>query len=457
MDQTEIISLTDPVVALCTPDVGSALAVIRLSGDGVIEIVNKFWKGKSLIDTRPRTAMHGKIIDEQDNVIDDLVAIVYRGPASFTGQDTVELTCHGSRWITREIVNLMVRNGCRPAPGGEFSRRAFANGKMLLNEAEGIADLIASSSRAAHDIALSHINGSFSRILQEMREELLKLLSLLDLELDFSEEDIQFTDRQTLIDTAEKIRSKICRLADTFSTGSALKDGIPVVIAGCANAGKSTLLNRLLGHDKAIVTDIPGTTRDTIDDVVEINGILFRFIDTAGLRDTDDPVEQIGIERTRQAIDKARTVIWLIDPMSPIEPQLSALAKSKEAAPDSRRYIAAINKADKCEMPGDLPIETLAISAATGQGVDELIGTLTEPYSLAMENETTITNARHYNALLRASESLERVIQGLADDIPTDFVAQDMREATNALGDITGAITPDEELRHIFSSFCIGK
>ncbi len=456
MDQTEI-SLTYPVIALCTPDTSSALALIRLSGDNVIEIVNKFWKGTSLINIPPRVATHGRIIDEQGNVIDDLVAVTFRAPASFTGQDTVELTCHGSRWITREIINLMVRNGCRPAPGGEFSRRAFANGKLLLNEAEGIADLIASSSKAAHDIALSHIDGSFSRILKEMREELLKLLSLLDLELDFSEEDIQFTDRRTLIETAEKIRYKISRLADTFSVGGALKDGIPVVIAGCANAGKSTLLNCLLGRDKAIVTDIPGTTRDTIDDVVELNGLLFRFIDTAGLRDTDDPVEQIGIARTRLAIDKARTVIWLIDPDTPYEPQAEALKQSMADAPANRQYIVAINKADRCELTDKPTPNTLTISAATGQGVDKLIDTLTSAYSVAIEADATITNARHYQALLKAAEALGRVIQGLTDDIPTDFVAQDMREATNALGDITGTITPDEELRHIFSSFCIGK
>lgn len=448
------------IAAISTPKGVGGIAVIRISGENAINIVNNCWKGKSLVDADSHTAHLGQIVDSDRNTIDQVVATIYKAPHSFTGENTVEISCHGSSWIQQQIINILVENGCSPALAGEFSQRAFINRKIDLTQAEAIADLIASSSRAAHKIAINQMKGNFSNRLNQLRNDLLNFASLIELELDFSEEDVEFANRDNLTFLAKEIKQTVDSLASTFAIGNALKKGIPVAIAGATNVGKSTLLNALLQEEKAIVSDIHGTTRDVVEDTIEIDGILFRFIDTAGIRKTSDVVENLGIERTLKRINTASLIMWVIDPTVDTDTQINQLLKYKSSLTDEQKLLVIQNKKDLCDkkIEIDSDIESITISAKTGYGIDTLIQTLTKTYAVeSSEQDIIITNARHYSALNSASRSLERVLQGLNDNISSDFIAQDIRETIHHLSEITGEISTDDLLGNIFSHFCIGK
>ena len=459
----------DTICAISTPAGTGGIAVIRISGSKAIETVMKSWRGADLRKAATHTAHFGTIVYPDGETLDEVVATVFRCPHSFTGEDTVELSCHGSQWIQSQLVAQMIGNGCRAAEGGEFTRRAFMNGKIDLSQAEAIADVIASSSRASHRIAVSQMRGGFSAMLAGLREQLLEFVSLMELELDFSEEDVEFADRTRLIDLAKHIDSVITNLADSFSVGNAIKNGVPVAIVGETNAGKSTLLNRLLHDDKAIVSDIRGTTRDAIEDTINLGGITFRFIDTAGIRDTSDKIESIGIDRTFQKIDNAAIILWMID-------GTQATGNIRETAEkimphcQGKQLIAVINKSDKLNnstiqaIQSEISnisdrIRTITISAKNDIAVDRLEQMLVESAGIPENdpNAVVVTNARHYDALCHAQEAICRAIDGLQSGLSGDFVSQDIRECMHYLGEITGEITTHEILGSIFSRFCIGK
>ena len=460
---------TDTIAAVSTaPGVGG-IAVIRISGPQALPIFAQIWKGKGLNDAQTHTAHFGTIADSLGRQIDECVATLFRAPKSFTGEDTVEISCHGSEFIQREILHAVIRAGARTAEPGEFTRRAFLNGRMDLAQAEGIADLIAASSRAAHDIALSQTKGAFSASLESMRAKLTELASLIELELDFSEEDVEFADRTRLLSLAEEILGTIERLTESYSAGQAMREGIDVAIAGMPNAGKSTLLNCLVADDKAIVSDIPGTTRDTIEATAVRHGLLFRFIDTAGLRQTDDTIENLGIRRAITALQKSRYVFWLIDPTADIAPQMKLLHTHTESLP-ADRILILINKYDiapdaatglrnAISNTGIAQDNIFLVSAAEGTGTEKAIETIANKTTSGYDpmRETVIANARHYETLTRAADSLQRTIDGLTSGLPSDFVAQDLRETLTHLGTITGSITTPDLLTTIFSRFCIGK
>lgn len=487
----------DTICAISTPAGMGGIAVIRISGKDAMPIVARCWKGAAIEQMKSHTAHLGRIIDPADgSVLDEVVLTIFRTPHSFTGEDVIEISCHGSPWIQQEMVNLLIRCGCRAATGGEFTRRAFTNGRLDLSQAEAVADVIASSSRASHRIAMSQMRGDFSRQLSMLRERLLHFVSLMELELDFSEEEVEFADRRHLVELAEEIRGVIARLTHSFAVGNAIKNGLPVAIVGETNAGKSTLLNYLLHDDRALVSDIHGTTRDVIEDTITLGGTLFRFIDTAGIRETTDRIEEMGIERTFRKMSEAQIVLWVIDGTTPID-EIAPLAArilptifvekdsgaaidgistecegcEADVASDGRRLIAVVNKGDllsrgqeaalRDALAGMLPAgtPTIIISAREHTNLDALQHALLDAAALPDNdaNEVIVTNARHYAALAKAGEAIARAIDGLQAGISGDFVSQDIRECMHYLGEITGEITPTDVLSTIFRHFCIGK
>jgi tRNA modification GTPase len=395
---------------------------------------------------------------KQAIIVDEVLVSVFRAPHSYTGEESAEISCHGSRYILNKVLELLIQQGCRMANPGEFTQRAYLNGKMDLTQAEAVADLIASTNQATHQVALSQLRGHFSSKLALLREKLLKLTSLLELELDFSDhEDLEFADRSELLMLCKEIDTHIVTLARSFETGQALKQGIPVAIVGKTNVGKSTLLNALLKDDRAIVSDVHGTTRDTIEDTIDIQGITFRFIDTAGIRQTQDTVEQIGIERTYAAIEKARIVLWIID-SKPSSEEINNILQRIE----NNRLIVVRNKTDKGNINDfTLPNHPLvSISAKFGKGIDKLEQAIYEAADIPAltDNDIIVTNARHYEALTRSHDCIQRVIDGLQMQLSGDLLSEDLRQALDTLAEITGGqITPNEVLGNIFKNFCVGK
>lgn len=449
----------DTICAVATP-AGGALAIIRVSGNKAIEIVSGEFS-KNLLQAKGNTLHYGTI--GRREAIDDVLVSVFRTPHSYTGEDSVEISCHGSSYIVQQILHLLVTKGCRMANPGEYTQRAYLNGKLDLSQAEAVADLIASTNRATHQMALSQLRGHFSSELSHLRDQLLKLTSLLELELDFSDhEELEFADRSELLKLAQTIDAHLTHLAQTFQTGQALKQGIPVAIVGKTNVGKSTLLNRLLKDERAIVSNIHGTTRDTIEDTIDINGVTFRFIDTAGIRQTTDQIEQIGIDRTYQAIGRASIVVWVIDE-DPSEEEVKEIQQQCSG----KSLIIACNKIDKGVNLTDSSrfgqqAALLQISAKHGQGIDELEAAIYQAADIPeiKENDTIVTNLRHYDALIRAQQSLQRVIDGMSAPLSLsgDLLAEDLRITLDILAEITGGqITTDEVLGNIFKHFCVGK
>ena len=448
------------ICALATAP-GGAIGIIRISGPQALEILSRVFRGKGDVQSFSANTIHYGHIISGTEVVDEVMVSIFRAPRSYTGEDSVEISCHGSRYILNKVLALLIENGCRQAGPGEFTQRAYLNGKMDLSQAEAVADLIASTNKATHQMAMSQLRGNFSSQLAQLREQLLKLTSLLELELDFSDhEDLEFADRSELLELTKTIDSHITRLAHSFETGQALKQGIPVAIVGKTNVGKSTLLNALLKDDRAIVSDVHGTTRDTIEDTIDIQGITFRFIDTAGIRQTTDEVEQIGITRTYAAIEKARIVLWLIDAV-PTPEELQAM---QERCAD-KSLIIIQNKIDKSDFDINFSLFTfhfsfIKVSAKHGTNLGALEGAIYQAANIPslQENDVIVTNARHYDALTRARSHLQRVLEGMAQNISGDLLAEDLRLVIDTLAEITGGqITPNEVLGNIFKNFCVGK
>ncbi|MGM9777672.1 MAG: tRNA uridine-5-carboxymethylaminomethyl(34) synthesis GTPase MnmE [Prevotella sp.] len=447
--------LNDNICAMATPS-GGAIGIVRVSGPDSISIVGTLFS-RNISEAKSHTMHYGVFASDSSVPIDDVMVAVFRAPHSYTGEDSVEIYCHGSRYIMSQIIRCLIEAGCRQADPGEYTRRAFINGKMDLSQAEAVADLIAASGKASHNMALGQLRGNISNELSALRDQLLKMTSLMELELDFSDhEELEFADRTALFHLATTIQERISSLASSFRTGQAIKQGIPVAIIGKTNVGKSTLLNRLVGEDKAIVSDIHGTTRDIIEDTIDIHGITFRFVDTAGLRATDDVIERIGIERSYSALSKAAIVLWVID-SRPTDEEIADITRRCEG----KQLIVVINKTDKYGAPSlSLPFTTLSISALQGSGIAFLKDTIYEKSDIPEigENDAIITSARHYDSLLHAKESIDRVIEGLNMSIPNDLLSEDLRQCLDALAEITGGvITSSEVLYNIFSHFCIGK
>ena len=449
------------------PGVGG-IAVVRVSGPDAFKICDRIFRpkkaGKSLSTQKAYTLTYGSIVGNNDETIDEVIAAVFRAPHSFTGEDTVEITCHGSTYIQQQILQSLISSGCRIAQPGEYTQRAFMNGKMDLSQAEAVADLIASTSAGQHRLALNQMRGGFSHELKNLREQLLHITSLMELELDFSDhEELEFADRSELSTLAAHIETVISRLANSFSVGNAIKNGIPVAIIGETNAGKSTLLNVLL-KDKAIVSDIHGTTRDVIEDTINIGGITFRFIDTAGIRETHDAIESIGIERTFQKLDQADIVLWMID-AADASLQIAQLSEKILPRSEGKQLILVFNKADLLTdrqfKPTDLPenVQSIFISAKKREHIDKLQDLLIQAAHIPSlsSNDVIVTNIRHYEALTHALESIHRVQEGLSANLSGDFISQDLRECIFHLSDIVGEVTTDQVLGNIFERFCIGK
>ena len=455
-------SYTDNIVALATPSGTGAIAVIRVSGPDAITLMDPLFKsikGKKLANQKSHTIHLGHIVDD-GKVLDEVLVSLFKGPHSYTGENVVEISCHGSPYIQQQIIQLVLRNGCRSASAGEFTLRAFLNGKIDLSQAEAVADLIASDSEAAHDIAMQQMRGGFSNEIQELRQELLNFASLIELELDFSQEDVEFADRTQFNELLSRISEVLKKLIDSFALGNVIKNGIPVAIVGQPNVGKSTLLNVLLNEERAIVSEIAGTTRDTVEDHISIKGINFRFIDTAGIRETGDVVEKIGIERTFDKIEKARLIIYLFDGMAFDKKELQQI---QEKYPN-KRLLPICNKTDLLnpeqieKITSEIP-DVLFLSAKLKTGIPELEQKLLSLVdSGALSGDTTIiTNSRHYDALLKALEEIQKVKEGLDMELSSDLMAIDIRQALYHLGEITGSVTTDDLLGNIFSNFCIGK
>ena len=462
---------TSTITAISTaPGIGG-IAVIRVSGNDAIKNCNEIFvpkkKSFSLLQQAAYSASFGSIINQKNETIDDVLITVFRAPHSFTGEDVVEISCHGSLFVQQQILHLLLEQGCVLAQPGEFTQRAFLNGKMDLSQAEAVADLIASTSAASHRMALNQMRGGFSSELLKLRTQLLNFVSLVELELDFNEEDVEFADRSQLKSLASTIERLILRLSDSFQVGNALKNGVPVALVGETNVGKSTLLNVLLNEEKAIVSDIHGTTRDVIEDSVNIDGVTFRFIDTAGIRDTKDKIENMGIERTYQKIEQAAIVLWILD-CTQLSEHMEWLTDRIAKRAAGKKVILVFNKIDK--ITGDerdvlnqlfeqFEGERIYISARERINTDGLQKALIEAAQLPEINpgDVVVSNIRHYEALQNAHSAICRVIDGLDSGISGDFLSQDIRECMHFLGEITGQISNDEILGNIFGKFCIGK
>ena len=428
--------MNDTICALATAP-GGALGLIRISGSQALEILSRVFRGSGDVQTYlPNTIHYGHIKDGAE-IIDEVMVSVFKAPHSYTGEDSVEISCHGSRYILNKVLELLITCGCRMANPGEYTQRAYLNGKMDLSQAEAVADLIASSNKTTHQMAMSQLRGGISSRLSQLREQLLKLTSLLELELDFSDhEDLEFADRSELLELTKTIDAHISRLANSFHTGNALKNGIPVAIIGAPNVGKSTLLNALLGEERAIVSDIQGTTRDAIEDTIQLSGITFRFIDTAGIRHTDDQIELMGIDRSIAAAQRAQIVLMMTEP---------GVSYPDVPIRDDQTVIRIENK-------------TKEFQAKYGVGLDDLRQRLVDAASKAADSDIIITNARHYDALCRAHGHLQRVLEGMQQQLSGDLLAEDLRLTLDTLAEITGGqITPNEVLGNIFSHFCVGK
>ena len=448
--------MNDTICALATRP-GGAIAVIRVSGNESLAIVDKVFhkaNGKSLAEAAPNTIHYGQLTDSEGNAIDKVMASVFKAPHSYTGEDSVEISCHGSQYVIACILRALIECGCRQAEPGEYTKRAYLNGKMDLSQAEAVADLIASTNKATHQMALSQLRGHFSNELSTLREQLLHITTLMELELDFSDhEELEFADRGELLALATQIDGRITWLARTFATGKAIKQGIPVAIVGKTNVGKSTLLNKLLHEEKAIVSDIHGTTRDVIEDTTQIHGLTFRFIDTAGIRHTDDHVEQLGIERTYQKLHEATIVVWVTDE-SPTAEELRDMRQHCEG----KRLLMVRNKIDLSDET--CPKGYLPLCAKQSKGIQELEDALYRAADIPeiTENDVIITSVRHYEALIRAHEALTLVMRGMEDGLSGDLLSEHLRACLDALADITGgSITPQEVLNNVFKHFCIGK
>ena len=452
------------IIAISTPTGIGAISIVRLSGDKALEIVDVFFKNKSkkkLINQKTNTSHYGQIVDK-GILIDEVVVTIYKNPNSFTGEDTVEISCHGSKYIQQKILHLFIKNGVAPAKPGEFSLRSFLNGKRDLIQAEAIADLISSESEASHSLAIKQMKGGFSIEIKKLRKKLLDFASLIELELDFSEEDIEFADRNQFKLLLNKIEKTISKLTDSFSLGNVLKNGIPIAIIGPPNSGKSTLLNTLLNEDKAIVSEIAGTTRDIIEDQITLNGINFRFIDTAGLRKTKNKIEKIGIKKTYDKLKNASYILYMIDSQSYIKKksniklEINSILKKIKNTP----IMILFNKIDIYKISdndiSDLNMDKVQISAKNKTGIKSLINKLILNFKND-KDQTLITNARHYSALLKTNKSVSNIKKGLSNNIPGDLLSIDIKEAIENLGEITGEITNDELLGNIFGKFCIGK
>ena len=458
----------DTIIALATPSGAGAIAVIRLSGSKAIAMVDASFKSistKKLVSQKTHTIHLGHIV-EDSRVLDEVLVSVFKNPKSYTGEDVVEISCHGSSYIQQEIIQLFVRNGARIANPGEFTLRAFLNAKLDLSQAEAVADLIASDNKASHQIAMQQMRGGFSNEIKVLRDELLNFASLIELELDFSEEDVEFANRKQFEELLERIIKVLKHLIDSFSTGNVIKNGIPISIIGAPNVGKSTLLNALLNEDKAIVSDIAGTTRDAIEDEITIEGIKFRFIDTAGIRTTEDTIESIGIKKTFEKITQSQVVLYLLDATKVTTETIqifnSEIRKIQEQYPDKQLIVVA-NKMDEADQEyietSFVYPHTLFTSAKSGLGIDTLKAKLLEFVNTGAlrNNDTIITNSRHYDSLLKALAEVQKVQQGMDANLSGDLLAIDIRQALYHFGEITGEITSDELLGNIFANFCIGK
>lgn len=469
MAVTSAIYTGDTICAISTPPGIGGIAVIRISGDKAMAVADSIFespKGKKIADAAAYSMLYGNVVNAAGEIIDTVVAAVYRAPHSFTGEDVVEISCHGSEYIQQKLLKLLISAGCRMAAPGEYTRRAYLNKRIDLAQAEGVADVIAARTAASHRLAMTQMRGEFSSRLNELRGKMIDFASLIELELDFSEEEVEFADRTRLSALADELQGRITRLVESFSTGNAIKNGIPVAIAGETNAGKSTLLNKLLGEEKAIVSDIHGTTRDTIEDTITIDGVLYRFIDTAGIRETDDCIERLGIERTYKKIGQSAIVLWLSDINEELSPRYAEIKAEK----GDKNVIILLTKSDlksdaeikdcieKTALQAGGEEKIIAVSVKSGAGMDAVYAALKSAVKRPeYENDVVVSNIRHYEALVRAQSAMQRVIEGLQTALPGDLLAQDIREAMHYIGEITGEITPADLLQTIFSRFCIGK
>ena len=453
------ISREETICALSTPQGVGGIAVVRVSGSQAWAIVSKLFS-KPFQPEQKRKALFGCIYDGKE-ILDEVVVTLFQGPNSFTGEDVVEIACHGSRYVQQRILQLLQENGCRMATAGEYTMRAYLNGRMDLSRAEAVGDVIASESAAAHKQAVHQMRGGFSKEIDGLRERLIHFASLLELELDFSEEDVEFVDRTQLLNLLNEILKVVVQLRDSFQLGNAIKNGVPVAIVGAPNAGKSTLLNALLNEERAIVSDIAGTTRDTVEEVLNVEGIQFRFIDTAGIRETSDTIEQMGIARSMEKVSHAQLVLLLVDVVNTSQAQIDEMLESiRSHARAEAKVLVVFNKIDS-NPNFELNVEgsnALRISAKEGSGISELRSWLVESFApLLNESDTVVTNARHFESLRLAALSLEEVLNGMNLGVPSDLLTVDIRKTLYHLSEITGSISADDILHSIFGKFCIGK